>query len=156
MLLIGFADALPDLRLSQTRLRRGRLLAPLLNGSTADGGQRAQPLRAIAAITAAAAGAAWALGGRVQDISSPGIRSIAVGVGTSFIAGAVLLPLAFSMDRGMQRLRRYLNRLGEEEEPASFDGPQWLRPLATVCSRSIEQWREKATSAESRLREAQI
>ncbi len=111
---------------------------------------------AIAAMTIAAAGAAWALGGQVQEIDSSALRSVAVGVGTSLIAGAVLLPLAFSMDRGMQQLRRYLNRLGEEEETTAFDGPRWLRPLGTVCSRSIEQWREKAASAESRLREAQI
>ncbi len=117
---------------------------------------RLATLLAIVAMTVAASAAAWALGARVQHIADPAMRAAAVGLGAAMIATAVLFPFAFSMDRGMQRLRRYLTRLTDAEDIAPFDGPRWLRPLAGVCSHTVDHWREQAASAEARLKEAQI
>jgi len=114
---------------------------------------------AIAAMTVAAAGAAWSLGSVVQTVTSPYLRALAVGLGTALISSSVLLPIAWSFDRNMQQLRSYLAGLMEDtddEDSASFEGARWLRPLVHSCTALVDHWRQRTAQAEARSREIEI
>ncbi|HEB61236.1 MAG TPA: hypothetical protein ENJ06_05360, partial [Phycisphaeraceae bacterium] len=105
---------------------------------------------AIAAMTVAAAGAAWSLGSVVQTVTSPYLRALAVGLGTALISSSVLLPIAWSFDRNMQQLRSYLAGLMEDtddEDSASFEGARWLRPLVHSCTALVDHWRQRTAQA---------